>query len=89
MSQSKLLRCAQTQHGDYRSVDEENIVVLRRSISPNIENIKSFANNMENNNKNNTHGVWFYDFEVREVGEEKFDQDRKVKVSVKILSKIV
>lgn len=28
------VRNVQTQHGDYRSVDEENIVVLRNCISP-------------------------------------------------------
>ncbi|CAD7085450.1 unnamed protein product [Hermetia illucens] len=34
MSRVETLRNAQTQHGDYRSVDEENIVVLRKCFSP-------------------------------------------------------
>lgn len=34
MARVETLRNAQTQHGDYRSVDEENIVVLRKCFSP-------------------------------------------------------
>lgn len=33
-SSNNLKRNAQTQHGDYRSVDEENIVVLPKCLSP-------------------------------------------------------
>ena len=33
-SQKAAVRNVQTQHGDYRSVDEENIVVLARCLSP-------------------------------------------------------
>lgn len=69
MDKSQQQRNVQTQHGDFRTVDEENIVVLVRCNSPPVTNaflmeetnffwIEPFANEEENEVCNN----WYYYF---------------------------